>query len=144
MKIAKNKYFLFVMSALLLILSCNMKKSKGDLKISRFEYAPQKIAIGTGVAFRYSISNSSIVIIEGGNYNVELFIDDAKIAYDYMTSDIAPGSEVSYGMKKGLHHWVPNKSGKYKYRLLVSEKGGFEDISTKNNVLEGEIFVGEF
>jgi len=97
--------------------------------------------VGDKVVLGHSIRNDGKDVVPGETYEIDLYVDGARVAFDHGTVDKGPGDESDYSMQAGHHHWQPTKPGKYRYRLIVDEANTLPETNEANNILEGDIEV---
>lgn len=102
---------------------------------------PAVVHVGDNVVLDYIVRNDGKDTIPGRTYHVDLYIVGKRDSFDHGTSPIEPGGTVAYSKAAGHHHLVPDKPGKYCYRLAVDENNNLSETNESNNVLEGDIEV---
>lgn len=102
---------------------------------------PSKIHVGDKVVFKHTVRNDGKDVVPVKAYEVDLYVDGTRVAFDHDTSAKGPEGETTYNMAPGSHHWQPAKPGKYRYRLIVDEANTLPETNEVNNTLEGDIEV---
>lgn len=125
------------------LLPCQKKAFPGryDLVAASVTVKPAVVHVGDEVILDYIVRNDGKDTVPGRTYHVDLFIDGRRASFDHGTSRIEPGSTIAYSKAAGYHHLVPDKPGKYRYRLEVDANNNLFELDESNNVLEGDIEV---
>ncbi len=110
-----------------------------DLVADRVWTNPEVIHVGDGVIFNHSIHNVGASPAPGGSYDVDLFLDGAPLAADHDTVTLDPGKFTTYTCRG--FHWTADKAGVHTYKLTVTPKAASCELSSGNNILEGEFTV---
>ena len=126
-----------------LLSACQPKAPPGnyDLVAVSVTVKPAVVHVGDKVVLDHTVRNDGTDTVPGGTYHVDLYVDGSRVSFDHGTFDKKPGERSDYGMSPGYHHWMPDKPGKYRYRLVVDETNNLSESDETNNVLEGEIEV---
>lgn len=120
---------------------CINDKHESDLAALDFRYRPSSIGVGDKVVFEYAVKNFGPDSVLAGSYEVELLIDGEEVAFDRDTPQLPSGGGVEYGMKNGLYHWSPKRSGRFKYTLRITTDRFIIDPDSENNEVTGELLV---
>ena len=105
-------------------------------------YEPNPVHVRDKVVFTQVIRNEGRDTVRGGTFNVDLYVDGRRVAFDHGTSNLPAGKSVTYSMAPGYFNWQPTKAGRHHYRFVVDEHNTVPEQNKKNNVIEGDINVG--
>lgn len=126
-----------------LVLSTNIisqSKDIYDIKATYVKYSPENITLNNPVEFNYRIENCGEQEVPAKSYDVEFYVDNKLINWDYSTPKLKlKNGIVEYSTKNGSRY-APKKLGKHTYKLVVDAKNRLKETDKANNVIEG-VFV---
>ncbi len=98
------------------------KGAKYDIKAEFVKYTPNKVILNNPVVFYYRIKNCGKDIIPAKSYDVEFYVDNKLINFDYATAKLKVKNGIIEYATKGSSHYIPKKLGKHSYKLVVIPK----------------------
>lgn len=143
MKLVKL-FFVFNIIFLLSLTNClAQEKIVYDIKAVSVKYIPQNITLMEPVVFNYIIENYGKIEIPPKSYDVEFYIDNKLVNFDYATPKLKVVKGTVEYSTRGDSRYIPKKLGKHKYKLIVDPKNRLNETNKKNNVIEGYFIVNK-
>ena len=140
MKIVKL-FFVFNVILFLTFTYCLAQENNGyDIKAVSVTFMPYKITLMKPVVFNYIIGNNGLIEIPSKSYDVEFYIDNKLVNFDYNTPKVKLKGIVEYSTQ-GTSKYIPKKLGKHTFKLIVDPKNRLKETNKKNNVIEGYFVV---
>ena len=121
----------------------SLKPGDWDLAGEIKGYAPNPAYVGDKVSFTYVVRNLGKNTLPTRSYEVEFYINDEMISFDRDGNPLTQGGCVTYSRSKGYYDFIPDKSGKYSYILILDPKNTLKETNEDNNKITGEITVLE-
>jgi subtilase family serine protease len=113
-----------------------------DIKAISVEYKPNIIVLNKSVVFTYRIENCGNKEIPQKSYDVEFYIDDKLVNFDYATPRLKIDKGIVEYSTEGDSKYLAKQLGKHSYKLIVDPKNRLREVNKSNNIIEG-IFVVE-
>jgi len=114
-----------------------------DIKAVFVKFSPKKITLKNSIVFTYKIENEGGLDIPAKSYDVEFYIDNKLLNFDYATGKlIAEKGNVIYSTENGAGY-IPKIPGKHTYKLVVNTKKLLKEANIKNNIIEGTFIVSK-
>lgn len=133
-----------IVLGLFVTLSTNIisqQKEESDIKAVYVKYSPEKITLQNPVVFTYRIENCGKKEIPEKSYDVEFYVDNKLINWDYAAPKLkVENGNVIYSTEKESRY-IPKVLGKHSYKLIVDPKNRLKEVSKTNNVIEGSFVV---
>jgi hypothetical protein len=119
----------------------NVPPKNYDLESTSVTVEPKEVFVGDGVVLSYIVTNKGSDTIPAGSYDVDLYLEKIKIAFDRDTPALEDGMNVEYGMADGAYHWKAVAPGTYKFQLIVDGENRLDETDEDNNQTSGFITV---
>ncbi len=116
-------------------------KPEYDIKAAFVKLNPEIVTLNNPVSFHYRIENSGKRSVPAKSYNVEFYIDDKLINYDYVSAKLNAKNGIIEYTTKDDSRYIPKKLGKHTYRLVIVPKEILKNENSANNIIEGSFFV---
>ncbi|MDP2366183.1 MAG: CARDB domain-containing protein [Ignavibacteria bacterium] len=111
-----------------------------DIKATYVKYSPENITLNNPVEFTYRIENCGEQEVPAKSYDVEFYVDNKLINWDYATPKLKLINGIVDYSTEGDSRYAPKKLGKHTYKLVVDPKNRLKETDKANNVIEG-VFV---
>ncbi|MFZ5948696.1 MAG: CARDB domain-containing protein [Stygiobacter sp.] len=140
MKIVKLFFVFNVILFLTFTYSLAQENNGYDIKAVSVTFMPYKITLMKAVVFNYIIGNNGLIEIPSKSYDVEFYIDNKLVDFDYNTPKVKLKGIIKYSTQ-GKSKYIPKKLGKHTFKLIVDPKNRLKETNKKNNVIEGYFVV---
>ncbi len=132
-----------VLLILFVVLNTNIiseQKEESDIKAVYVKHSPEKITLQNPVVFIYRIENCGKKEIPAKSYDVEFYVDNKLINFDYTTPKLKVKGYTIYSTEKESRY-IPRVIGKHIYKLIIVPKNRLKELNKKNNIIEGSFIV---
>ncbi|GAB4127448.1 MAG: hypothetical protein Fur0015_01060 [Ignavibacteriales bacterium] len=139
----KSIFIISIYLFVIVVLNTNIisqPKDIYDIKATFVKHSP-KITLNKPVKFTYRIENCGEKEVPAKSYDVEFYVDNKLINWDYSTPKLKLINGIVDYSTEGKSKYVPKKLGKHTYKLVVDPKNKLKETNKGNNVIEGVFFV---
>ena len=116
-------------------------KDEYDIKATYVKYSPENITLNNPVEFTYRIENCGEKEVPAKYYDVEFYVDNKLINWDYATPKLKLKNGIVEYSTKGDSRYILKKLGEHNYKLVVDAKNRLKESYKANNVIEGVFAV---